>query len=102
VLAFAAASALAADAVREPTTRHERFTQCAHESKGLKGDEHRKFMSECLKGDDQAAERHARESRPHVSEGMQHEKMRTCNAQAAKKELHGEARRTFMSDCLKG
>src|SRR5258706_15634864 len=34
----------------EPETRQSRFTTRAHESKGLRGDEHQHFMSECLKG----------------------------------------------------
>jgi hypothetical protein len=32
----------------------------------------------------------------------QQNKMKTCNADAAKKELVGDARKTFMSNCLKG
>jgi len=30
----------------------------------------------------------------------QQEKMKTCNAEAAQKKLSGDARKTFMSDCL--
>ena len=32
--------------------------------------------------------------------GPQQEKMKACNADAAKKELAGDARKTFMKDCL--
>jgi hypothetical protein len=32
----------------------------------------------------------------------QQNKMKVCNAQAAKKELKGDERRSFMSTCLKG
>ena len=35
----------------------------------------------------------------HLSE--QQNKMKTCNAEAAKKELKGDERRAFMSACLK-
>ena len=31
----------------------------------------------------------------------QQEKMKTCNADAAQKQLTGDARKTFMKDCLK-
>ena len=31
----------------------------------------------------------------------QQQKMKTCNAQASKKELKGDERKAFMSDCLK-
>jgi psiF repeat len=31
----------------------------------------------------------------------QQEKMKACNAQATEKDLKGDARKTFMSDCLK-
>jgi hypothetical protein len=45
------------------------------------------------KGDDQEA------ARPRTS---QQEKMKTCNAEAKAKDLHGDERRAFMSTCLKG
>ena len=32
----------------------------------------------------------------------QQEKMKTCNAEAKLKDLHGDERRAFMSTCLKG
>lgn len=34
--------------------------------------------------------------------GSQQEKMKSCNAEAKKKELKGDERRAFMSSCLKG
>jgi len=37
--------------------------------------------------------------RPRTS---QQEKMKTCNAEAKAKDLHGDERRAFMSTCLKG
>lgn len=38
-------------------------------------------------------------ARPRTS---QQEKMKTCNAEAKQKDLHGDERRAFMSTCLKG
>jgi hypothetical protein len=32
----------------------------------------------------------------------QQQKMKSCNAQASKKDLKGDERKAFMSDCLKG
>jgi hypothetical protein len=36
------------------------------------------------------------------SQTAQQERMKSCNAQAGKKELKGDERKAFMSDCLKG
>jgi hypothetical protein len=50
---FIAATALAAVAADAPkkelTPQQQRMSDCSHESKGMKGDEHKKFMSDCLK-----------------------------------------------------
>lgn len=42
------------------------------------------------------------EPRNGAHHGSQQEKMKTCNAEAAKKSLKGDERRQFMSACLKG
>ena len=97
---LAAAPAFASD----ETSRHsqqDKFAHCSHESKGLKGEERSKFMSECLKShgakDQPAATREARHE-PHE----QQNRMKTCNEEAGRKSLHGDERRQFMSTCLKG
>lgn len=57
-LAAGAFMATAHAASKDPhhmTRQQSRFATCAHESKGLKGKTHSKFMSACLKGDDKAA-----------------------------------------------
>jgi psiF repeat len=38
---------------------------------------------------------------PARAEGSQQVKMKTCNVEAHKKELKGDERRAFMSECLK-
>ncbi|HSP98350.1 MAG TPA: PsiF family protein [Candidatus Dormibacteraeota bacterium] len=38
---------------------------------------------------------------PAMALTAQQEKMKACNAEAAQKQLTGDARKTFMSDCLK-
>jgi psiF repeat len=70
------------------TPQQEKMATCNKEAgdKALKGDERKKFMSECLKA--------ARMS--------QQEKMKACNKEAAEKALKGDERKKFMSDCLKG
>ena len=69
----------------------DRAASCAREAKGLKGEEHTRAVNECVR----AAENGA---------GLtsQQRKMKTCNAKAREKGVHGDERRAFMSACLKG
>jgi len=64
-------------------------------TKELKGEERKKFMSECLSAKVADADSGA------ASGTAQQNKMKTCNADAKTKELKGEERKTFMSECLK-
>ncbi len=59
-------------------------------TKDLKGDERKKFMSECLSSGKKEAKL------------TQQEKMKLCNKQAGEKALKGDDRKKFMSECLKG
>jgi hypothetical protein len=109
--AIAFAPALAADpekAEKHPSSQQDRFSHCAHESKGLRNEERHKFMSECLKGHD-VEPTGAKEialkdpaAAPSAPHGTQQQKMKTCNEEAHQKNLHGDERRAFMSACLKG
>src|SRR6476661_437934 len=64
IAAFIAVSLLAAPAARAaaepeakaPSSHQARFAACAHESKGLRGEEHQSFMSECLHGSAEPSE----------------------------------------------
>ena len=102
--ALAAASALAATAAdapkKQPTAQQQRMTDCSHESKGMKGDEHKKFMSECLKEKDKTPAEV--KSAMAGAKPTQQEKMKSCNADASQKKLKGDERKKFMSECLKG
>jgi hypothetical protein len=101
VSAILASPALAADGEHE--TQQSRFSTCAHESKGLRGEEHQHFMSECLKahaGDESAY--HEGGVHPTSAEASPHNRMKACNDEAGRQNLHGEERRAFMSNCLKG
>jgi hypothetical protein len=70
------------------TTQQDKMKSCNADAatKQLKGDERKKFMSNCLKA-------------PALT--TQQNKMKTCNADATAKNLKGDARKTFMSNCLK-
>ncbi|MCW6568854.1 PsiF family protein [Yersinia ruckeri] len=87
------ANLMAADVAKTPSpaqlAQQKKMTDCNHAatSKTLKGDERKKFMSNCLKTDAPAAMT------------PQQNKMKFCNAEA--KDLKGDARKTFMSSCLK-
>ena len=70
--------------------QQEKMKTCNAEAgkQELKGDERKKFMSDCLGAK--------------AASATQQDKMKTCNAEAGKKELKGDERKKFMSDCLKG
>ena len=77
------------------TAQQEKMKACNAEAskKALKGDERKKFMSECLSAKGAAAEE-KKELTP------QQQKMKACNADASKKALKGDERKKFMSECL--
>ncbi|HWV90625.1 MAG TPA: PsiF family protein [Burkholderiales bacterium] len=50
-------------------------------------------MSKCLSADGGKAS---------AKQTAQQQKMKSCNAQASKKDMKGDERKAFMSDCLKG
>ena len=91
-LAFAGGSAVAA------SDQQNKMGSCNAEAKTkeLKGDERKKFMSECLSAKAPAPA-------PAASEAgtTQQNKMKTCNADAKTKELKGDERKKFMSECRK-
>jgi hypothetical protein len=60
-------------------------------TKGLKGDDRKSFMKDCLSAKPAA--------KPANS---QQEKMKSCNADATSKGLKGDDRKSYMSNCLKG
>jgi hypothetical protein len=104
LLAFTllASPAFAAETEHKMSTQQSRMANCAHESKGLGTEERHHFMSECLKGHAAEGQGHAKEVTAKSEPGHQQDKMKACNAEAAKKELRGDERHAFMSGCLKG
>ncbi|HEY9100755.1 PsiF family protein [Chitinimonas sp.] len=87
-LVHAADPAPAADA---PNKQQSKMGQCNKDAEGKKGDERKKFMSECLKAKP-AADASAKPT-------DQKEKMKWCNKEATGKK--GDERKKFMSECLK-
>lgn len=49
-LGFAQTAAAATTNAKPKTAQQSKFSTCAHKSKGMKGEAHKKFMSDCLKG----------------------------------------------------
>lgn len=85
-LAFSVAQAQQAPASAPATGRtaqQEKMATCNKEAEGKKGDDRKKFMSDCLK------------AKP-VS---QQDKMKACNKDAAG--MKGDERKKFMSECLR-
>lgn len=85
-------------AKKEPTEKQKaqqaRMKECTAKAGDRKGEERKKFMSACLKGEDMAG---ASEKKT-----AQQERMKACNKQAGDKKLKGDERKKFMSECLKG
>ena len=82
----------ASAAKKAPTEQQTRMKACNADpkAKATKGDERKKFMSECLSAD----------AKPAAT--AQQSKMKTCNADQKAKTLKGDERKKFMSECLKG
>lgn len=88
---FAAGSAMAQDAKKEPTAQQSKMATCNKDAGDKKGDERKAFMKECLS---------AKKAEATDKKTTQQEKMKSCNKDAAGKK--GDERKKFMSDCLKG
>jgi psiF repeat-containing protein len=76
--------------------QQERMSACNKQAgeKKLKGDERKKFMNSCLKGQ--------QEKGPSPKQKAQQDRMGDCNKQANLKNMKGEDRKKFMSSCLSG
>lgn len=71
-------------AVADNSTQQNKMVTCNKSAEGLKGDERKAFMSDCLKKDKPTT---------------QQNKMTQCNKDATGKK--GDERKAFMSQCLK-
>lgn len=94
-LAFAVTPALAQSSDKAtdkaPTAQQQKMSSCNAQAKdkAMKGDDRKKFMSDCLKASSSKQE-------------AQQQKMKDCNKQAGDKKMKGDDRKAFMSGCLKG
>lgn len=68
------------------TAQQSKMKTCNAEASGMKGEERKKFMKQCL-------------SNQPVAGNSQQNRMKTCNAEAKGK--FGDERKAFMSQCLK-
>ena len=96
-----AATPQSSTAPKTMTAQQQKMASCSHQSKGMTGDAHKKFMSDCLHGKTTAATMVATKA-PTTAKTTQQEKMKTCSADAKAKSLKGAERKSFMSTCLKG
>ena len=95
LLSLSVAPLRAAEGESHTTTpQREKFAACVHQAQGLKGDERREFMSECLRKHPEAA----RDAVAAESGG----RLAPCNAEADRLKLHGDERRAFLGACLRG
>ncbi len=87
LLALALAAGFALVAAPTPAAENpqqEKMKACNTKAGDMKGDERKKFMSECLS------------AKPMT----QQERMTACNKKAG--DMKGDERKKFMSECLKG
>jgi hypothetical protein len=86
---------------KEPSEKQkaqqERMKDCSGKAGDRKGDERKKFMSSCLKGEDMD-----KKDKATPKQAAQQDKMKACNKQAGDKKMKGDDRKKFMSECLKG
>lgn len=89
VLALAATPLLATAAPK--TAQQELMAKCSAQNKGKTGEDYKAAQKACLGGGKSA-------SNAKVSP---QQRMKDCNAEATAKQLTGDARKTFVSGCLK-
>ena len=93
--------ALAQDKGKAPSEaqkrQQERMKSCNETAGDRKGDDRKKFMSSCLKGEDMG-----QASGKSVKQTAQQDRMKDCNKQASAKSMKGDERKKFMSSCLSG
>ena len=77
----------------KPTPQQQKMKSCNAQAskKGMKGEERKAFMSDCLSADGKKDDQKMT---------AQQQKMKNCNAQASKKDMKGDDRQAFMKKCL--
>jgi psiF repeat len=108
-LLFAGLVSAADDKATHPGQRqHTKECTAQAGEKHLTGDARKEFMAECLKGHEGSEESLKTEKNSHSGKSLdgehrnaQGQKMKMCNQEASAKNLRGDDRRQFMSQCLK-
>ena len=80
---FGACAAFALPAAATENPQQERMKTCNTKATGMKGDERKKFMSDCLSAEKKASQN----------------KMATCNTKS--KGMKGDEHKKFMSECMR-
>ncbi|GAA5175029.1 hypothetical protein GCM10025771_06160 [Niveibacterium umoris] len=96
----------AEEAKKPPTAQQQKMADCNKQATGMKGDERKKFMSNCLSAKPEAAASapaaakapEAKAAAAEAKPATQQEKMAACNKLATGKK--GDERKAFMSECL--
>ncbi len=115
--ALAFTSGVHAQDTKTKTPQQQKFADCAHKSKGLKGEEHKKFMSTCLgrgaratnaevsSGSASAAKdvstKHPMSQQPNDKMMTSQQRMKACSTDAKSQQLKGDDRKAFIRDCMK-
>lgn len=86
--------------------QQERMKQCNADAKtqNLSGQSRAAFMKSCLSGKHKGEATAATPATPATpaAPATQQDKMKACNKNAGDKGLKGDARKTFMAECLRG
>ncbi|MDE2233922.1 MAG: phosphate starvation-inducible protein PsiF [Gammaproteobacteria bacterium] len=109
--ALALTTGVHAQDIKTKSPQQQKFADCSHKSKGLKGEEHKKFMHECLGNDTRASNAAAASNgmdmkhpkSPDTNPGMMtsQQRMKACSTEAKNQNLKGNDRKAFMRDCMK-
>lgn len=83
--------------IAQATPQQDKMKACNADAKGMKGDERKAFMKQCL-----SAKKPEEASKETAAATPQQQKMKSCNAEAKAKGLAGDERKNFMKTCLKG
>ncbi|PZP62299.1 PsiF family protein [Pseudoxanthomonas winnipegensis] len=83
------AGAVSANALAAQSSSQTRMAECSAQNKGKKGEDYKAAQKACLS------------AKPAAAAATPQERMKSCNADASAKKLAGDARKAFMSSCLK-
>ena len=115
--ALALTTGVRAQNIKTKSPQQQKFANCAHKSKGLKGEEHKKFMHACLGKDtrtsnataaaDNAAAsnsmnmKHPKSQEPNARMMTSQQRMKACSTDAKNQNLKSNDSKAFMPDCMK-